>query len=117
MLIIRKEQMDVLSNYMKQSFENRIFKAIKIAYPELNLTMNEAELRLLIHNETAKAAEYGIIIEHDVERFINLAVKYGVDFDSSQSWATDFLYKKPLDYPSETVDFLVALSINQLAED
>ena len=112
MLMIRKQQMRAFSKSVMTGFENRVHQSLTTTYPD----RDPEELLTLIRGSVKKAGEYGIVLEDDVTRFIQLEVTHGPDFHR-QPWAADFLYKKPLDFPSETVDHLVVRASNLPVDD
>jgi hypothetical protein len=93
MLIIRKEQMEVFRRYVLQQFEDRMVTHLRTACHERLNDMPEAELRTMIQYGIAKADGYGVKAEDDVQRYLELMVVYGSDFDTNPqtSWAGDIL--------------------------
>ncbi|MBM4330024.1 MAG: hypothetical protein FJ117_02170 [Deltaproteobacteria bacterium] len=93
MLIIRREQWDVLSRYMVHQFEDDVVKHLQRKFPQKTEGMPDGELRLLIQAGTENAQRYGITIEADVVRYLECMMTYGVEFDTdpSASWAGEIL--------------------------
>lgn len=98
MLIIRKEQWDVLSKYMVDQFVDRALAYLQRAFPEQTKDIPEQELRSIIRAGIDKAESYGITDEVDVERFLECMVRYGSDFDTDPetSWAGQILHDESL---------------------
>lgn len=99
MLIIRKEQMAVLSQYMRRQFEHRLMMHLRTAFPERLQDIPEAELLAMIQGGIDKAAAYGVELEDDVERYVEYMVPYGSDFDTNPqtAWAGEILRTEHLD--------------------
>ena len=103
MLTIRREQMEVLSAYMRQSFEDRMVRHLaqslpmqfkKLAPP----SSGDAPVRTLIRRGTEKAAGYEITSERDVGRFIEVMLAIDPRFDEPGvlDWARQILREKTL---------------------
>lgn len=89
MLIIRNEQMEVLSKYMLKQFEDRMVTRLRSKFPDQTEVLMERELRNLIHSGIEKAEKYNVTIEYDVQRFLEYMFTFGAEFDSSPetAWA------------------------------
>ena len=86
MLDIRTEQMAAFRAQLLKQFENRMVKHIGQAYPDqfeamLDPESGDAPVRTLVRKGVEKAAGYGIDIEADVARFIDLMVEIDPDLD------------------------------------
>jgi hypothetical protein len=84
MLLIRQEQMEALSAYMRQDFEDRRVRHLLRAFPDKAGPMGEPALRQLIRAGVAKAAGYGIDREGDLGTFIDWMMEYTTDFETSK---------------------------------
>lgn len=98
MLTIRKEQMEVLSAYMRQGFEDRMLKHFAEVFPERYEKAKEEEYRLLIRSGIEKAASYEVRDEHSVALFLDLMMGDGPDFDQlpAHAWMRTILTDKSL---------------------
>jgi len=98
MVIIRKEQMEVLSKNMVDQFIDRAGAHLQRTFPEQIKNMAETDLREMIHAGIVKAESYDITDEVDVERFLECMVRFGFDFDNhpQTSWAGQILQDKSL---------------------
>ncbi len=98
MLIIRKEQLDVLSQYMLKQFYDETEKHLKKRYPEQTKEMSDEQLRELIVEGVEEAEGYDITDENDVKRYLEYLIEYGRDFGKSSEtiWAGQFLNNKDL---------------------
>jgi hypothetical protein len=99
MLIIRKEQMDVLSNYMLERFVDSASVLLRAAFCDKTKDFTETELRAVIHTGIEKASKYGITIEEDVLRYLEYMLTFGTDFDTNPvtSWARNILRMQNVD--------------------
>ena len=93
MLMIREEQIKVLSRYMVDQFENDVVKHLQRKFPQKTEGMPEGELRLLIQAGIENAQRYGIAVEADVVRYVECMMTYGVEFDTDPAapWAGEIL--------------------------
>ncbi len=93
MLIIRKEQMDALSEALSEAFEDDRVKHIASKYPEFFDETGEEDVRQLVRQGIEKSKIYGIQVRGDVEFIIDLMVEFGQDFEREGkiSWTGDIL--------------------------
>jgi len=98
MLTIRREQMAVLSDYMRKRFEDRIVRHLISTYPGQFQKLSEphsgdGQVRAFVQEGVKKAVGYQIIAEHDVGRFIDLLVQLGPEFETrpDAAWARSIL--------------------------
>ena len=101
MFVVRKDQMAVLSEYIQREFEDRTAESLRKLYPEKVVAMGDGKLRELIRAGVKKAASYGIQAESDVQRYVELMVKFSPDFDTNAatSWAGEILGLRSIDGP------------------
>jgi len=99
MLQIRKEQMAAFEKAMKRSFENRVVAHLRMRFPQECRQMPEEAIRETIRTGIARAEDYGVHVEHDVVRYIELMYRLSPDFDSAPStpWAAATLRRSDLD--------------------
>ena len=93
MLKIRKEQMDILGEYMLKKFEDHMVVHVRQRFAEKLKDTTEEAIRTIVRKGISKAKCYDIRIEHDVERYIDLMFILGDDFDTSEKilWAGQLL--------------------------
>ena len=103
MLTIRREQMEVLSAYMRQSFEDRMVRHLAQSFPaqfkKLALPPSgDQSVQALIRQGIEKAASYDITSERDVGRFIEVMLAIDPRFDEpgALDWARQILREKIL---------------------
>lgn len=90
MLVVRSEQMDVLSDYMLGEFERRMLEHLRRAYPEETSAQSEEDLAEQIADGISIAERYRVTDENDVERFLETQVRLGRRF-YEQEWAAAIL--------------------------
>jgi hypothetical protein len=97
-VIIRKEQLDVLSQYMLSGFHQRMERHLRAEYPDQTKGMSDEKLHDLVVTGSERATGYGITDTNDVRRFLEYVAVYGVDFGKTPNslWAEPFLLSKGL---------------------
>ncbi len=80
MLIIRKEQMEILGKYMEEQFVERAVRFIGSAFANELQDYQDYNLHSMVKEGIGKAREYGIEYEDDVMRFLEFMIKYGSTF-------------------------------------
>jgi len=98
MLIIRKEQIEVLRKHLLKKFLHRMEKHLEKRYPTQTTAMEREKLCQLIDEGVDGAKGYDITDENDVKRYLEYLVQYGSDFGRSHetTWASQFLTNKKL---------------------
>ena len=96
MLIIRKEQMRIFREYMVGLFEDRMVSHLKKYFSDEFSLLGEEKVRNTIRYGIDRAKTYGIEIEYDVSRYINMMFTFGRDFDKNRDllWAAEILRNK-----------------------
>lgn len=99
MLTIRSEQMEVLGDYARQLLETRLSGQIRTMFPELLESLSDSELRAFVASGIDRAISYEVVLEEDVRRYLEYAVRYGGDFDRAPatSWAEAILSRTDLE--------------------
>lgn len=82
MLIIRRAQMHVLARHTADRFEGRAMIHVRQCFPERSNALGEDGLLSLIREGIGRAQSYGIEIERDVVKYIDLMVVFGEKFDT-----------------------------------
>lgn len=105
MLVIRKYQMDEFTKYELKKFEDFMVRHLKQDLSKKVKGLPEETLRDMIQRGVSVAEEYGIRIEDDVKRYIDLMFILGEDFDVSPetSWAGELLRKEEME-PEERLN-------------
>ena len=91
MLKIRKEQMTAFADLMRRRFEDRMAARLRDLFPQKCTEMGAAAVRESIRDAVQRAARYGVTIEYDVARFIELTYLLSPDFDAALPWAAAIL--------------------------
>src|SRR4051794_10024352 len=87
MLVIRKEQQDLLSLHMVDCFRDETARFLRACFPtELSQT-SEAELFAWIGEEVRLAARWGIEMAHDLRLWLCVGVVLGRNFLSEPKYA------------------------------
>ena len=97
MLVIRKEQMEAMEEYMLRSLKKRMVSHLRANYPEETAEMSDDELDLLVKSGIDKAESYDIIEDDDVRRFLEFMVINGENFDKEDPEAEDILTDDEMD--------------------
>ena len=98
MLVIRKEQMDVLSNHQLAQYVKSMVNHLTASFPDKTKNLGQDELVDLIYKGINSAEKYGIDDESDVERYLEYVVRYGASFDTGKetAWALEILNNSEL---------------------
>jgi hypothetical protein len=109
MLLIRHEQMQILSEYCVRQFEDRMFAHVGEVLPEESREMGEPEARRIIRVGVSRAGRYGFETESDVARFIELMFIFGEDLDENPElpWAAEILRDDSYESPTHKMDDLI----------
>jgi len=85
--------MDVFRRNMLQQFEDSMVEHVNHQFPEVCGEMEEPQVRETIRYGMERAGSYGITIEQEVSKYINLMFLFGRDFDVDTSfpWASGIL--------------------------
>ena len=96
MLTVRQQQMDSLSAYMTRQFEDRTLAHLRSDKAAQIQGQSEGQLRATIRRGIERAGYYGITLEPDVQRYIDLMVRCGAEFDAAAAtrWAGTELRKR-----------------------
>jgi len=96
MLIIRKKQMDVLTEYMHGRFENFMVPYLRDLFPKDCQILDDHRLRRLIRKGIKDAKTYGIEMYSEIAKYISLYFFLSFDFDKDDRypWAKQQLMRK-----------------------
>lgn len=81
MVMIRREQMEVLSKYMFEQFEDRMVAHLRATFADKIKDTPDETLRAFIRIGVDKAEKYGVLVEIDIMQFLEFMMKWGRDFD------------------------------------
>jgi len=101
MFTIRAEQFAVFEKHEIKKFEDPTYLQLNITYPERCQDIGEPKLRRMIQYGVKRAAAYGIQLENDVRKYIEVMLLLGPDFDKDPKfpWAASLLNDKNLSDP------------------
>ena len=91
MLTIRAEQMKVLGEAIQRRFETRMAAYLRRAYADHVAQFSDERLFDLIRQGIRDSAQYGVVTERDVARYIGYTVTYGPEFHCAAPWAAEIL--------------------------
>ena len=85
--------MDALSAAVLKRFEERMVVHLRRTFPVETRDVNNTDFRRLVHGGIERAESYGVTDNIDLERFLELTVRYGSDFDTrgDTAWAGEIL--------------------------
>lgn len=86
MLVIRKEQMAALSGCARLDFERRMVAHIERCWRERSRLLGVQAVLESVRQAVERCTRYGITLEYDVARFIDLMYALDLDFDTSPRW-------------------------------
>lgn len=81
MLTIRPEQMEALRAAQIAAFAERMREHLRSTFPGRLREFTDPALRQLINMEIPRALRYGLLMEWDIRRFLELRVLWGRDFE------------------------------------
>ena len=98
MLIIRKKQIEILSQFMLKKFKDRMMTHLRRNFPDQTQNIKNTPLQTMIQTGIDKAAVYGVNTEDDVRRYLEYMVMYSPNFDANSEtpWGRDILEDKNL---------------------
>jgi hypothetical protein len=96
-VIIRKEQVEALTQIPLQAFEDEMVGHLAAFSPPLFRAVKEPQLREAIRFGTARAAAYGITFRGPVRLYLELMLLFGSHFDTDPQypWAAEILQDQP----------------------
>jgi len=104
MLTIRDDQLQILKKAKPKNFEDEMVKHLNRFFLDQCLQMGEEEVRKAIQYGIKRAAEYGILPQREICKYINVMFVFGRDFDKDKKlpWASKIL-QNPLSQSSNWV--------------
>ena len=99
MLTIRKEQMTLLAEHMREIYVQKTLKNLAKLFPEDPKAQDETAMRALIKEGIVKAAGYGITGERETSLFIFLMQEHGAGFEKQKDkrWMQRILLNEELE--------------------
>lgn len=93
MLTIRREQISVFEDIMREKFVDRLLRHLRVDMPTMTADMCDTHLRTTIREGLVRAAGYGVITEWDLCRFAMYEVRLGTWFEraADNGWAREAL--------------------------
>jgi|APFre7841882590_1041340.scaffolds.fasta_scaffold301131_1 hypothetical protein len=110
MLVIRREQMEILSSYMRERFEDRMVVLMRKRFARA-ASLRENDLKEQVREVIALVEGHGIDYESDVEQFLLLVFERWPDARNNAE------IKRILDSNSLTGDVKVAFVADILTEE
>jgi hypothetical protein len=94
MIRIRDEQMEALRRAGLKRFQTAMLIHLRSCMPSQTSVLSDEELLTTIETGISRAGSYGVILEFDVQRFLECTIKYGSDFDRdpAYAWAGEILH-------------------------
>jgi hypothetical protein len=107
MFTVRKEQLEVFQKVSRQQFQKAMLKYLRESFAEQTSQTSDADLDTLILTGIDRARRYKVILEDDVQRYLDCMVVYGKDFDSDPKlkWARSALRARNVT-GTEKMDFI-----------
>ncbi len=93
MIVINDGQMESMSVYMLEQFEDRMVVHLRKHWPKKCAALGEDAVRESIRKGVQRARSYGITSEYDVSRYVNCmyALCHDFDTDPRAPWAQPIL--------------------------
>lgn len=83
MLSIRKEQLEAFEKVVRTQFREKMVLYLRERFVEQTAVLSADDLRTLIDSEIKRAKQFKVILEDDVQRYLECIIIYGRDFDSN----------------------------------
>jgi hypothetical protein len=92
-LTITPEQMQAFAPVMRSGFEKRMVAHLRATFPRLTAGRPDDNILRFVRFGLERSAAYNVIIERDVERYLEYMVLYGPQFDTDPryAWAAEVL--------------------------
>lgn len=109
-MTIREQQMTALSRDCLEDFENRIAAHLLRCFPSECRALGGGSVQDRIRFGIERSAEYGLTLERDVCKYIDLMFAFGSNFDKDPTspWASGILRDETMVNPSVKMDRLFA---------
>ena len=99
MLIIRREQMNVMSEYMLHAFVSKMMIHLRSNYPDIIQNANDGAIRDFIKACVERANSFNIRAADNIQIFLQLTTLYGSEFFEmpGYEWAKAILEDEKID--------------------
>jgi hypothetical protein len=91
MLVVRQIQMDAVREGLLRRFEDTMLVHVREFFPERCAELGKESTREWIRCGIDRARGYGIEIEKDVCKYVDVSFVFGHDFDTKETWAPPIL--------------------------
>lgn len=93
MFKIGAEQMQAMSRLMAEEFSQQMATHLRELFPEQTAPLDEQVLLTHVRETIARASRYDVVLEGDVQRYLECAVLFGWEFDRAPecAWARSIL--------------------------
>jgi hypothetical protein len=118
MLVIRRQQMNILSWKIRMAFEDRMVLHLKEFFPDQCRMLGEKDTRAAIRHGMERAETYGLGTESDLAKYLNVMFTFGRDFDTDPElpWASAILNARDGSAPSERLARLYTVAVDKESE-
>jgi hypothetical protein len=115
MLVIRASQLERLAEIRRERVAMAMCQVLRELFPDRLAPLSESELMAHVAHGLRRAASYGLHLECDCARFLNLAAVLGWDFDTrpENAWMRAMLVDPDVSDPSQRLARLVGEVIYQ----
>jgi hypothetical protein len=111
MLIIRPEQLKVLSAYARENLQARMLEHARRFFPAQCKALGELEAQAFIALGVERAKRYNLDTEAEICKYLNLMFSFGREFDTEQDWAARVLSGRDRSGQGSVIDRLYGLAL------
>jgi hypothetical protein len=111
MLIIRAEQLEVLSAYAREDLQARMLEHVRRFFPARCNKLGELETQAFIAHGVERAKRYNLDTEAEICKYLNLMFSFGREFDTEQDWAARVLSGRDRGGQGSLIDRLYSLAL------
>jgi hypothetical protein len=96
MLVIRKEQLDVLTQSLMQGFEDEMVEHLAEFSPPLFKAIKEEQMRKVVRFGFEKCDKYGFTLRGPMRLYLEMMLLFGSHFDTDPQypWAAEILFDR-----------------------
>jgi len=118
MLVIRRQQMNILSWKIRKAFEDRMVLHLKEFFPDQCEMLGEKGTLAAIRQGMERAEIHGLGTESDLAKYLNVMFTFGRDFDKDPElpWASAILNARDGSAPSKRLARLYQTAIDKESE-
>lgn len=91
MLLLRRAQVEVFREQLLKRFEDDVLAHVRELFPVRCKALGDDGTRALIRHGIDRSRGYGIELEKDVCKYVDLCFYFGREFDVEQPWARPIL--------------------------